>query len=322
MGDMKLAVLTPLYNDWNCLPALLEDIEQSLAPLKASWHLFVVNDCSTTDPPGGEDHWRGDSRMTLINLITNLGHQRAILTGLCYLFDKKIEADYIIVLDSDGEDRPQDIPLLLAECQRKPHPGVVFAKRAKRSEGWRFIAFYQLYKMGFRMLTGRRIAFGNFSCFPTSLLPRICHAPDFWNHYSSALIKSRIPYTSVATDRGQRYSGRSKMNFNSLILHGLSSFSVYIETIIVRVLIASFTAILLLIFILFLVTYIRAFTPLAIPGWATFLFAILFNVILTLFFFNLVIILSHLNARKNPIMSPMGFFRNLIVWEEHSRERP
>lgn len=310
-----MALVTPLYNDWNCLPALLSDIETSLASGGICWQLYIINDCSTIEAPK-DALWRSDSRVTVIDLITNLGHQRAILVGLCALLEAGTDADFVVVIDSDGEDRPQDIPKLVTACQKSQSKGVVFAKRAKRSEGWKFVLFYRLYQFGFRLLTGHRIAFGNFSCFPASLLTRMCHAPDFWNHYSSALIKSRIPYQSLPTERGQRYSGRSNMNFNKLVLHGLSSFSVYIESVIVRVLIASFGAILLLVSSLALVLYIRAYTPLAIPGWASFLFAILFNVILTLFFFNLVIILSHLNARKNPVMSPMHFFRDLINWSK------
>lgn len=311
MEEPRLVLVTPLYNDWECLPPLFRDIETALDGACASWHLLVVNDCSTIVP---DDNLQilNDPRISRVNLLTNVGHQRAILVGLCHIFQQQTEADIVVVIDSDGEDRPQDIPGLVRSCMEQKDPTVVFARRAKRSEGWPFVGFYRLYKLGFRLLTGRRIVFGNYSCFPSSLLSRICHSPDFWNHYSSALIKSRIPYLSIPTKRGSRYSGTSKMNFNSLILHGLSSFSVYIEAIIVRVLISSFFAILLLFVALAGITYLRAFTPFAIPGWASFLFGILLNVILTVFFFNIVIILSHLNARKSPIQSPMSFYKGLI----------
>ena len=161
-------------------------------------------------------------------------------------------------------------------------------------------------------MTGASISFGNFSCIPKAILNRVCNEPNFWNHYSSSMIKSNIPFDSIPTERSKRYSGVSKMNLNGLVLHGLSSLSVYMEAVIIRVLKLSLLLFLFLILCLFVVVYVKYFTPLAIPGWATYIFGFLFNILITVGLFNLLIILSHLNTRNKPISQPLSFYNTLI----------
>lgn len=307
----NVTIVTPVYNDWECLNYLVSDIAKTLENTVAKIHVLAVNDCSTELPP---EVISLPPNVTLerIDLITNIGHQRAIVIGLCHCFEKDIDTDFIIVMDSDGEDKPTYIMDLIGKCESSGGKKVIFAKRAKRSETWMFKRFYAIYKFVFKLLTGASISFGNFSCIPKSILFRICNEPNFWNHYSSAMIKSKIPFDNIPTERGERYTGTSKMNFNNLILHGLSSLSVYIESIIVRILKLNFIVFLLLITSFISVTYIKYFTTLAIPGWATYIFGFLFSVLITIGLFSLLIILTHLNSRNKPIVGPLSFYKTLI----------
>jgi len=306
-----ITIVTPVYNDWDSLAHLISNVHETLNGTMSTINFIVVNDGSSELPPDSMSI-PDNIRLKRLDLITNVGHQRAILIGLCYCIENIDDSVYTIVMDSDGEDNPKDIKKLLNKCETSETDKVIFAKRSKRSEAWLFKAFYRFYKIIFRILTGESLFFGNYSCIPQSILPRIGNEPNFWNHYCSSIIKSNIPYDSEPTERGKRYSGTSKMNMNSLILHGLSSLSVYIESIIIRILKFSILIFILLVVCLFIIVYLKYFTELTIPGWTSFIFSSIFNILVTVLLFNSLIILTHLNSRKQPIARPISFYKDLI----------
>jgi polyisoprenyl-phosphate glycosyltransferase len=98
---------------------------------------------------------------------------------------------------------------------------------------------------------------------------RLVHMPELWNNLAACILRSRLPYTTVPTVRGTRYTGRSTMNLVSLVVHGLSVMSVHSDVIFVRaLLVAAFVAAVSIAGIA-AVTITRFATDLAIPGWAT-----------------------------------------------------
>ena len=307
----NITIVTPVFNDWECLNHLISDVRKTLEGTVDKIHIIAVNDCST-ELPDGQMSIPENLTFEKLDLITNIGHQRAILIGLCHCLENQIDSDYIIVMDCDGEDKPEYLKELLIKCEHSGNQEVIFAQRSKRSETWSYKIFYLLYKLFFRLLTGEFISFGNFSCIPKSILIKICNEPNFWNHYSSAMIKSNILFSFIPAEKGKRYVGTSKMNFNKLILHGLSSISVYIESIIVRILKLNFIIFLLLMSSFVTVIYVKYFTELAIPGWATYVFGFLFSILITVGLFSLLIILTHLNSRSRPINTPLSFYKTLI----------
>jgi len=307
----KVTIVTPVYNDWTCLEYLIQDINKSLAGKFDVINLVVVNDCSFELPITAIEVPQ-NMTYSQVDLVTNVGHQRAILVGLCYCLEQKIDSEFIIVMDSDGEDNPIYINHFLDKANSSSKDQIIFANRSKRSEDLTFRLFYFLYKKVFKLLTGSSISFGNFSCVPKSLLSQICNNPSFWNHYSASVIKSRLPYTLLATERSKRYFGVPKMNFSNLILHGLSSLSVYIESIIIRILKLSFFIFILLIIIGIGVLFTKYFSEYAIPGWATNVFGFILNLLITVILFNLLIILTHLSNRDKPIFKPISFYRQII----------
>jgi hypothetical protein len=261
---------------------------------------------------GSRLHWSSEmvpvtplqhlNRISVTKLGCNLGHQRAIAAGLYTAVERKLY-ETIIIMDCDGEDLPQDVARLLAE-QRSHPDSIVAAERAHRSEGPAFKAFYGIYKTLYRTLTGSEISFGNFSAISANAASRLLHMPELWNNFPSALLRSRLPLRTIETNRGKRFFGDSKMNFSSLVIHGLSAISVNSEIV--------FARIMLLCFVLALVTAtggvtvagIRVFTDLAIPGWASDVIgslAIIFTQIV-FFFFTSMFLLLH--ARSNPASSP------------------
>jgi hypothetical protein len=182
--------------------------------------------------------------------------------------NEESDFDAVVIMDADGEDRPQDVLRLIAAADEK-RDFVVVAERGKRTERLSFKLFYALYRATFAILTGRKMSFGNFSFISRQYLRRLTMTPDLWNNLPAALIRSRLPIQRLRTDRGHRYHGTSKMNYVSLMLVGLSGISVYSDAIFVRMLIATCCILVTSVIAGGVVAAMRLFTDLATPGWAT-----------------------------------------------------
>jgi hypothetical protein len=264
----ELGIVTPVLDDWASLAILLREIDRVLAGTKV--HVFAVDDGSRVPfDPAALDlsaDW-AIVGISIVRLAANVGHQRAIAIGLIEA-GRQPGLDAVVVLDSDGEDRPEDIPRLLGEASA--HPGtIVLAQRAKRSENLRFRLAYRAYKALFRLATGRVIDFGNFSLLPIAAVRRLTYMPELWNNLAATVMRSRIPVRAIPTDRGHRYAGQSRMNLAGLITHGLSAMSVYTDVIFVRMLAGAAALVGVSLLGIAIALAIRLFTTMATPGWAT-----------------------------------------------------
>jgi hypothetical protein len=175
-----------------------------------------------------------------------------------------------------------------------------------------FRVFYAVYKSVFRLLTGKVITFGNFSLIPAGLLRRLAHVSDIWNNYPGGVIRSRLPYTAVPLERGRRLAGESKMNFVSLVLHGLSAISVLIDATAVRL--ALFCVIMLVTSVvgIGIVIYLKLFTNTSTPGWTSYLIFSFLIVILQAFLISLLLVFMVLSYRTQPQFIPAKQFRDFV----------
>ncbi len=308
-----LLIVTPLYNDWDSLSSLIVKLNNAFEQEPITISILAVNDAS----PYGELKLQTNQplnkikKIKILNLARNIGHQRAIAVGLAYA-SKNIVCDTIIVMDSDGEDRPEDA-LSLFKTGLNQEQKIIFARRSQRSEGIIFKVFYSVYKFLFGLLTGVQINFGNFSLIPYNLMKRIVLLPEIWNHYAAGIIRSGLPRTDIPTTRGKRYAGKSRMNLINLILHGLSAISVYVEVVAVRLIIFSLSILSLVGLSFVILLYIRFFTPLAIPGWATTV-----AIGLAVIFFQALLFLTSLsfltlNLRSNRPFIPAQDYQDFIL---------
>ncbi len=299
---MKIAIVTPLFNDWDCLYRLVEDIRKVLSPTQfADYRIVVVNDCSSLEVDATK---LAGHPIEIIHLNKNLGHQKSIAIGVSYL-NRNSEQDLVVVMDVDGEDKPEHLPILLGEAIQGKANEIVFARRTKRKESFFFKIFYKIYKYIFVFLTGKVINFGNYSVIPKKLLDNVAHISDIWNHYPGGVIRSRLLYKSVGLERGERYMGKSKMNYTSLVIHGLSAVAVYVDTVSVRLLIAVSLLILTAIFgisLVFVLDY-------HIPIWGLLLF---FGILSQAFLSTLILVFTVLSYRVNFNFLPAVHFQDYI----------
>lgn len=306
---MKIHLLIPVFNDWESAEKLISEIRKTfLSVPDIQVNFFIVDDCSTDILPMAEEI-KGED-ITVIRLNRNVGHQRAIALGLSYI-NEHAACDYVVIMDGDGEDKPSDIPGLLKKAIGEKDK-IIFGHRQRRYEGIWFRFFYTLYKMIFRILTAHKINFGNFCVIPFERVNNLVYVSDLWNHFSGGVIRSRIPYSSLPLDRGTRYFGSSKMNFFTLVIHGLSAIAVYTDILAVRILVSTFLLIFLSVIGIIIVASIRFFTPFAIPGWASFVVLSFLILIFQAFLISLLLLFNVLNYRTQRHFIPAIEYKNFI----------
>jgi glycosyltransferase involved in cell wall biosynthesis len=244
-GPERISIVVPVYNDWEPVRALLHDLDASLAAAGLEAHVVLVDDASTEDAEGPwlRDAPRAIRQIDVLTLRFNLGPQRAIAVGLCHVATAGLPGP-TVVMDGDGEDRPSDVPRLWERFRENRGDAIVFAERRRRSEGIPFALAYHTYRGLHRLLTGISVRVGNFSILPRHRLENLVYVPDMWNHYAAAVFRSGLPFTTVATTRGTRSQGRSRMNWISLVTHGLSALAVFGERVGVRLMIIALSLIL------------------------------------------------------------------------------
>jgi hypothetical protein len=277
--------------------------------------VLLVDDGSSQPPPTALDlEWGAITEVQVLHLYSNLGHQRAICTGLVQLA-KAGTGGAVVVMDADGEDDPAHVPVLVQHFRAFGEGTAVFAARARRTEGLVFRTFYFLYRLAHRLLVGLDVRIGNFSVLPMRTVQRLVRSTDLWNHYAAAAVRSRTPMKRIALDRATRLRGNSRMNFVSLVVHGLSAMAVFGQTIAVRLLIVTLSLAALAVLGLTGVILLRFFSDLAIPGWATsaagLLSVLLLQVLLAATIFALSLLASRSAQTVVPIRDCMVFVESV-----------
>jgi polyisoprenyl-phosphate glycosyltransferase len=308
-GDNKLIILMPVYNDWNSLSRLLPNLERELDTNGLKVDVLLVDDGSTVPAPENlSDHsFASIESIDILSLRRNLGHQRAIAVGLSFI-EANRPCQAVIIMDSDGQDDPRDVPRLVRECIANGNQKVIFAVRTRRSESWTFKLFYHLYRLIHYLLTGVRVRVGNFSIVPARALRRLVAVSELWNHYAAAVHKAQFPVVLIPTQRSRRLEGSSRMNLVALVVHGLSAMAVFGDRIGVRLLIVVSLAIATTGTALLIVFGVRLFTTLAVPGWATYVTGLLLVILIQMVLVVLVFAFVILAARDTASVIPSRDF--------------
>jgi len=299
-------ILIPVYNDWPSLSRLIVDLEQLAATTEGKLQLLIVND-------GSFESYKLDTSLPntkIIHLTARLGHQKSIAVGLSYIHHS-IACKNVLIMDADGEDRPADAIQLLKHAKDNPDK-LIIGKRNKRRDGNIFKIYYAIYKLLFRLLTGKEISFGHFMVIPKMAADRLVFMSDIWNNLAATILKAELPFHKVDTNKGARYDGNSKMNFHSLVLHGLSAISVFIENISVRLLNFSFIIIGFSSVVILIVLAIKWFTVLAIPGWASVILSTIIIVLLQGFLLSLFTIFLFLSSQSNRKFIPARHYTDYM----------
>ncbi len=241
---MKIKILIPIYNDWQSVDKLLDNINDLKISSEFEISVIIVNDASNHDREDSEKNFENINSIKILNMKMNQGHARCIASGLKYIY-KKEDFDYVIPMDGDGEDRPEEINEFLEKIKNSNGRPIV-GERIKRSENLIFKICYQLHKLITLAFTGKNIKFGNYTCLPRSTVEKMINEKATWNSFSGALTKVENSLISIPSSRGLRYFGPSQMSFYNLIKHSLSIISVFRKTFLIR------SALFIILYILFI----------------------------------------------------------------------
>ena len=229
---MKIIILVPIYNDWQSASKLLEEINSNIAGLESQFSIIIINDASTDQQSINALNTENLQSIKIINMKENRGHARCIATGLKHIFEKE-EFDYVIPMDGDGEDRPEEIKNFVEYLNYASDKPIV-GERVKRSESLTFKFCYSLHKILTFAFTGQSIKFGNYTCLPRTTVEKMINDKSTWSSFSGALTKLEKDRSIVPSIRGSRYFGPSKMSFKNLIIHSLSIISVFKLNVLIR----------------------------------------------------------------------------------------
>ena len=314
-GGCDTVIVVPIFDDWASFDVLATRLDAVLGEQGLRADILVIDDASTIAPPREAFAARAFgalSRIDVLRLRHNLGHQRAIAIGLAYV-ESELAHEIVVVMDGDGEDNPRDVPRLLARLHEEGAGKIVFAERTRRSESLAFRICYGLYRVAHRFLTGRGVRVGNFSAVPRSRLTSLVAVSALWNHYAAAVYQSRQPSCTIPTQRAPRIQGTSRMNLVALVAHGLSAISVQSEVVGVRLVVTAIVIALLASAGLLATVLIRTLTDLAIPGWATYtaglLLLILSQALLSAIVFSFMI----LAGRQGTTFLPLRDYRHYVA---------
>ena len=147
-------VVTPVFEDTEASTRLFKELSLTLGE---QLYVVAVDDGSVQQPVDIRHLEEAGVDGAVITLRRNVGHQRAIAVGLSYVADQLPDAQWVVVMDSDGEDVPASIAQLISPLA-SGDVDVVVAERKSRVETLKFRSFYLVYKWLFLALTGRRIS--------------------------------------------------------------------------------------------------------------------------------------------------------------------
>ena len=241
---MKIKILIPVYNDWQSAFKLVDEINNLPISQNFKISIILVNDASNHDRSNENKDLKNIYSFKILNMKKNQGHARCIATGLKYIHDKE-DFDYVIPMDGDGEDRPEEIIEFIKQIDNSNGKPIV-GLRVRRSESLLFQVCYKIHKLITFTFTGKSIKFGNFTCLPKATVEKMINEKATWNSFSGALTKIENDTIPVNSIRGNRYFGPSKMSYYNLIKHSLSIISVFRKNFLIR------SALFIILYILFI----------------------------------------------------------------------
>jgi len=250
----KITILIPIYNDWQSVFKLIKDINSQVSTLSDEFSVIIINDASIENRPEFSTDLNNLKSVQIINMKQNKGHARCIASGLKYIYEKK-EFDYVIPMDGDGEDRPEEIKNFIELTDQSEDKSIV-GERIKRSESLFFKICYLFHKFLTLAFTGQSIRFGNFTCLSKITVEKMINEKATWNSFSGSLKKVEKDLLSIPSIRGTRYFGPSKMSFFNLLKHSLSIISVFRRTVLIR------SALFVIFYILLIKSYASIITSL------------------------------------------------------------
>ena len=222
----RLSVAIPLHNEEQGIPELLRRLGAVLDAIPGGPHEMVLVDDGSRDRTLEmlQAAAAGDSRLVVVALSRNFGHQAALSAALDY-----VSGDVVVAMDGDLQDRPEAIPALLAK--HREGFDVVYAQRVKRKESWPLRLSYFVFYRLLSSLADTKLPLdsGDFALMSRQVVDQMRAAPEH-NRYLRGL-RSWVGFrqTGLVVERDERFAGTTNygpLKLLKLASDGLFSFSI------------------------------------------------------------------------------------------------
>jgi len=261
---IDLAILIPFFNESDIIDSFLSSLNTELELTNLKILIVFVDDHSidNTSSKITDFNFSENIECNILKHVSNSGNQMAIRSGLNFLED--IQFHRLLIMDSDGEDDPKAIKLLL-----ETNTDIVVVKRGSRNEPFLFKILYLFYKIFTKLTISKTLDFGNFSLISKKVSSQLNHSK--FVHYSSSLLKHSFSIIKITFDKAQRINNtNSKIsNYQFYVYHGLYSLLEHSEIIFFKVIKILLFLISFLFSFLFYILFQKFFTTNTIPGWTS-----------------------------------------------------
>lgn len=267
----KVSIVIPVYLGEPFIDEINSRLQRVFSKMEIAFEIIFVNDASP------DNSWEKIKKVAStynqvigINLSRNFGQHAAITAGL-----EKVKGEYIVVMDCDLQDVPEEIEKLYSEAQKGYK--VVVGQRFERQDTWVKRLFSQWFYKVLGYLTGipQDASIANFGIYHHSVIEAILSMGDYVR-YMPAMVKwVGFDYQKVQVHHAPRTIGKSSYNFKSLLKLGLNVITTFsdrpLKLMINMGLIISFASVIVatIYFVLYLMGKIEVlgFTSLIISVW-------------------------------------------------------
>ena len=257
-SPLGLAIVMPSQNDFQSASVLANQLFDQFKDQNLDLRIFIIDDGSEFI---GQSYFFESDKVSAITKIlytdVKSGHQMAIINGLAWV-SVNFPTHHVMVMDADGEDRPEDAPKLLDKLLENPEYKVVLAERGKRNVNFAFLLGYKIFSNFFKMFVGKEFKTGNFMIIKNTWVQSATELPTASLHISMAIQRYCPSSTRISINRGSRLIGKSRMNYTTLTMHAYGALAVYADIFLSRILIILFPLILFFFSIPVILTILRA----------------------------------------------------------------
>lgn len=270
---MYLSIVIPIYNDEEVLHELLHRVTPVAFQLAETDYEIILVDDGSRDQSWNvmQELQSSYSNVVAVKLARNFGQQNSIAAGLSLA-----QGEYIVLMDSDLQDRPEDIPVLLNALLESNASMAIAQWISRKDTGLKKFVSNLFFKVSDKITTIHiQPKLGIFRVMKRSVVDELKNFPEKTATTISLLYFIGSDYVAVPLKRDARFAGTSGYNLSkmlSLTFARIFSFSLF------PIRLATYTGftITLLSFIVGIVLIIRRFMGLVAPGWTSIIVLILF----------------------------------------------
>jgi dolichol-phosphate mannosyltransferase len=209
----EISVVSPVYCCADCLRTLCARLAETLSTLGKDYEIILVDDASPDDAwPVLRELCAADSRIKAVALSRNFGQHYAIAAGI-----EHAVGQWVVVLDCDLQDRPEEIARLYAKAQEGFD--VVFAERETRQDSWLKRTSSRLFIAMLNYLSGANYDYrtANFGIYSRAVIDAVRSMGDRSRFFPVMVRWAGFRKTSIPVQHDARGNGGSSYTLRKLL---------------------------------------------------------------------------------------------------------